>query len=522
MDILTAAEMREADRRTIQEVGVPGRVLMESAGRGVAGAMEEHIEDLGSKSIVIVCGKGGNGGDGLVLLRTLVALDYEARAFVLAPFADLAPDALDNLQTALKLDLPVDSVTTDDEWTLALEEMFSADVVVDAILGTGLTSAARGLPLRVIEDINGLEATRVAIDVPSGLSADSGAVPGASVNAELTVALAAPKVCHFVPPACERCGSLEVVEIGIPPQLLESGDPKLMTIEPESLVGSWPERDSSAHKGNFGHLLIVAGSVGKTGAAVMAAEAALRAGVGLVTVASAASAIPMMAPRLLEAMWEPLPETPSGAIAFDAAERLEELLSGRSAVAAVAALAIGPGLGLDDETVSLVHKLVGECRVPMVVDADALNALQDHKDVIQPGKPIALTPHPGEAARLLGRSTASVQRDRLQAVRGLASGVKAHVLLKGYRSLISDPGSHTVVNLTGNPGLATAGSGDVLTGIIGGLLAQGSSVDNALIVGAYVHGLAGDLAAAEVGETSLVATDVIEKLAEAIYSLEAD
>ena len=519
MDILTAAEMREADRRTIQEVGVPGRVLMESAGRGVAGAMEEHIEDLGSKSIVIVCGKGGNGGDGLVLLRTLVALGYEARAVILAPFEDLAPDALDNLQSALKLDLPVDSVTTDDEWTLALEEMFSADVIVDAILGTGLTHAATGLPLKVIEDINGLEATRVAIDVPSGLSADSGAVPGASVNAELTVALAAPKVCHFVPPACERCGSLEVVEIGIPPQLLESGDPKLMTIEPESLVGAWPERDSSAHKGNFGHLLIVAGSVGKTGAAVMAAQAALRAGVGLVTVASAASAIPMMAPRLLEAMWEPLPETPSGAIAFDAAQRLEELLSGRSAVAA---LAIGPGLGLDDETVRLVQKLVGECRVPMVVDADALNALQDHKDVIQPKKPIALTPHPGEAARLLGCSTATVQRDRLQAVRGLASGVEAHVLLKGYRSLVSDPGGHTVVvNLTGNPGLATAGSGDVLTGIIGGLLAQGSSVDNALIVGAYVHGLAGDLAAAELSETSLVATDVIEKLAEAIHSLEA-
>ena len=519
MDILTGAEMREADRRTIQEVGVPGRVLMESAGRGVAGAMEAHIEDLGSKSIVIVCGKGNNGGDGLVLLRTLVGLDYEARAVVLAPFEDLAPDALDNLQSALKLDLPVDAVTTDDEWTLALEEMFSADVIVDAILGTGLTRAATGLPLRVIEDINGLEASRVSIDLPSGLSADSGALPGASVNADLTVALAAPKVCHFVPPACERCGRVEVVEIGIPPQLLESDDPKLTTIEPEYLVGSWPRRDSSAHKGNFGHLLIVAGSVGKTGAAVMAAEAALRAGVGLVTVASAASAIPLMAPRLPEAMWEPLPETASGAIAFDAADRLEELLSGHPALAA---LAIGPGLGLDDETVRLVQKLVGECRVPMVVDADALNALKDHKDVIQPGQPIALTPHPGEAARLLGCSTTTVQRDRLQAVRSLASGVTAHVLLKGYHSLISDPGGHTSVNLTGNPGLATAGSGDVLTGIVGGLIAQGASVENALVVGAYVHGLAGDLAAAELGETSLTATDVIEKLAEAIHSLGAD
>jgi NAD(P)H-hydrate epimerase len=251
----------------------------------------------------------------------------------------------------------------------------------------------------------------------------------------------------------------------------------------------------------------------------MAAEAALRAGVGLVTVASAASAIPMMAPRLSEAMWEPLPETPSGAIAFGAAERLDELLSGPSGVAA---LAIGPGLGLDDETVRVVQKLVSECPHPMVIDADALNALQNNKDAIQRGKPVALTPHPGEAARLLGCTTAEVQRDRLQAVRGLAAGVKAHVLLKGYRSLISEPGGRTVVNITGNPGLATAGSGDVLTGIIGGLIAQGASVEDALIVGAYVHGLAGDLAAAELGETSLIATDVIEKLAAAIQSLRAD
>jgi len=185
-------------------------------------------------------------------------------------------------------------------------------------------------------------------------------------------------------------------------------------------------------------------------------------------------------------------------------------------------VAIGPGLGLDDETVRVVRKLVAECPHPMVVDADALNALQDHKDVIRAGTPIALTPHPGEAARLLGCTTADVQRDRLRAVRGLASDVKAHVLLKGYRSLIAEPGGRTVVNLTGNPGLATAGSGDVLTGIVGGLIAQGTSVENALIVGAYVHGLAGDLAAAEYGETSLVATDVIEKLAAAIHSLGAD
>jgi hydroxyethylthiazole kinase-like uncharacterized protein yjeF len=516
MDILTGAEMREADRRTIHEVGVPGRVLMESAGRGVAGAMEANIDDLSSKSIVIVCGKGNNGGDGLVLLRTLVGLDYDARAFVLAPFEELAPDALDNLQSALKLELPVDAVTNGSEWDLALQEIDTADVIVDAILGTGLESAVRGLPAQVIDDNNLLETTRVSIDLPSGLSADTGAVFGTCVNADLTVALAAPKVCHYVSPACEHCGTLEVVEIGIPPMFLECENPGLSTIEPESMLGSWPSRMRSAHKGDFGHLLVVAGSVGKTGAALMTAEAALRAGVGLVTIASARSAIPMMAPRLPEAMWEPLPETSDGAIAFDAAARVSELLADRSA------LALGPGLGLDDETVRLVHALVSECRVPTVVDADGLNALQGHLDIIPTFKEIGLTPHPGEAARLLNTTTSSVQDDRLSAARELASRVENAVLLKGYRSLIANPGGDTIVNLTGNPGLATAGSGDVLTGIVGGMLAQGASVSNALVVGAYVHGLAGDLAAAELGGTSLIATDIISKLGEAIHSLGAD
>lgn len=516
MNILNAHEMGEADRRTIQEVGVPGRVLMESAGRGIAGAMEEHIEDLDAKTIVIICGKGNNGGDGLVLLRTLAALDYDVRGVVLAPFEDLAPDALDNLQSCLKLNLAVDSVTSEDEWTAAFDEMWDADVVVDAVFGTGLSRAAEGLPRRVIEDINALDVERVAVDLPSGLSADTGRILGETVDAHLTVALAAPKVCHFVPPASAHCGTVEVVDIGIPPQFLEREGPGLSTIEPEYLIGSWPTRSPSAHKGDFGHLLIVAGSVGKTGAALMAARTALRAGAGLVTVASAASAIPMMAPGLPEAMWEPLPETSHGAIAFDAAERIDELLAERSA------LALGPGLGLDDDTVRLVHELVGECRVPMVVDADGLNALQGHTGVVPRSKPIGLTPHPGEAARLLGSSAASVQDDRLEAAQKLATTLEVHVLLKGHRSLIAAPSGHTFVNLTGNPGMASGGTGDVLTGIIGGLLAQEVSVESALVAGTYAHGLAGDLAAAELGATSLLATDLIRKLPEAIRSLGAD
>jgi NAD(P)H-hydrate epimerase len=248
MHILTAASMREADRRTIQEVGVPALVLMESAGRAVARVMTERIEDLSSRCIVIVCGKGGNGGDGLVALRTLACWGYDARAVVLSPFENLSAEALDNLQAALKLGLSVESAPTVEAWRDVLSELASADVVVDALFGTGLVEPPRGIYERAIEDLNALDAFRVAIDVPSGLSSDSEAVPGIAFDSDLTLALAAPKVCHFLPPASELCGEVEVVEIGIPPQFLESPEPRLETVEPAALAASLPRRARSSHK----------------------------------------------------------------------------------------------------------------------------------------------------------------------------------------------------------------------------------------------------------------------------------
>jgi NAD(P)H-hydrate epimerase len=516
MHILTSASIREADRRTIQEIGIPASVLMESAGRAVVRTMMERIEDLESQSVVVVCGKGGNGGDGLVVLRTLACLGYDARAVVLAPFENLSAEALDNLQAALKLGLPVESAPTVEAWGDVLSQAASADVVVDALFGTGLTDPPRGIYQRVIEDLNALDTLRVALDVPSGLSSDSGTVPGVAFDAHLTIALAAPKVCHFIPPASELCGEVEVVEIGIPPQFLGSSEPRLETIEPAAFAEAIPRRRRLSHKGSYGHLLILAGSVGKTGAAVMAAEAALRSGVGLVTVASAKSAIPMMAPRVPEAMWEPLPETDSGAVSTRAQSRLLELLREREA------LALGPGLGTEDETVALVREIVGASEIPTVVDADGLNALARKPQAIPAGRALVLTPHPGEAGRLLGSSAKEVESDRLQAVRRLAQETKTHVLLKGYRTLISDPRGNVHVNLTGNAGMATGGTGDVLTGILGALLAQGVDIEEALPLGAHLHGLAGDMAAAAIGQTSLVATDLIEKLPEALRSLGAD
>ncbi|HJS75627.1 MAG TPA: NAD(P)H-hydrate dehydratase [Vicinamibacteria bacterium] len=514
MHILTSASIREADRRTIREVGVPASVLMESAGRAVVRTLIERIEDLASRSVVIVCGKGGNGGDGLVVLRTLANLGYDARAVVLAPFENLSAEALDNLQAALKLGLAVESAPTAETWADVLAHLAGADVVVDALFGTGLTEPLRALPRQVIEDMNSLDTIRVALDVPSGLSSDTGAVPGVAFDADLTVALAAPKVCHFLPPASELCGEVVVVEIGIPPRFLESSEPKLETIDPSMLA--MPRRKRVSHKGTYGHLLILAGSRGKAGAAVMAAEAALRSGVGLVTVASAESAIPMMAQRLPEAMWEALPETHSGAVSAKAEARVRELLRDRQA------LALGPGLGTEDDTVALVCAVVSASEIPTVVDADGLNALARDAGRIPAGRALALTPHPGEAGRLLGSTVKEIESDRLASVRELARRTKAHVLLKGHRTLVSDPRGNVLVNLTGNPGMATGGTGDVLTGILGSLLAQGVDIEEALPLGVHVHGLAGDLAAADVGETSLVATDLIEKLPAALRSLGAD
>ena len=514
MQVLTTQEMREADRRTIEDIGIPGRVLMESAGRAVVRQMKEVVTDLRSRPIEIVCGKGNNGGDGLVILRGLATEGYKARAWVLAGLDSLTGDAKGNLDAALRLGLTVNSVTDESSLQEAIGSFSFHSVVVDAILGTGLSQAARGLPEYAIRALNQLAgACRVAVDIPSGLSSDSGQKPGEAIHADLTVALAAPKLCHLLPPACFHCGRLEVVDIGIPQGILRSTGSKLKTLEPEDVSDLIHPRRPDAHKGDYGHLLIVAGSVGKTGAAVMAAHTALKAGVGLVTVASPKSALPMMAPALPESMWEPLDETPEGAIRTSAVSRVLELIDGKTA------LALGPGIGLHQETVTFAKELLAKVSVPTVMDADGINAFAGSLDAIPPDNSIAITPHPGEAARLLGCKSAQVQRDRLGAVRELATRGNFSVALKGYRTLIGEPSGHVRINLTGNPGMASGGTGDVLTGAVGSLMAQGLAVEDALCLGVYLHGSAGDLAAEVVGHPSLTATDLIRMVPEAFRQL---
>jgi ADP-dependent NAD(P)H-hydrate dehydratase / NAD(P)H-hydrate epimerase len=508
--VFTADEMRRVDQRAIRDLGIPGATLMEAAGRGAAACIQAALPELGlprrGVRVAIVCGKGGNGGDGFVVARWLKRSGHRVEVFLLAAPADVRGDAALTLRAMERRGLRAHVV--EDPAVLA-RALPAAHLVVDAMLGTG----ARGLPAplvaRAIELVNASARPVVALDVPSGLSADGAAPEGPAVRAVLTPTFAGLKRGLLVGAGPTLAGRVVVVDIGVPRAELERGI-TTFALESADVARHFPPRPREHHKGSYGHLLIVAGSLGKTGAAALAARGALRAGAGLVTVATAASAQPMVAAHLLEAMTEPLPETAARTLALKAREALDELAERRDAVT------LGPGLGLDEETQTLARGLVFECPRPMVVDADALTALTGHLDRLR-GVPAArcLTPHPGEMARMLGVSVADVQRDRVATVRQFATGWCTMVVLKGATSAVGLPDGTVLLNPTGNPGMASGGTGDVLSGVLGALLARGLDPGVALPAAVYLHGLAGDVAAERVGQESLIAGDVVEALPEA-------
>ena len=504
------------DERAVCALGIPGTTLMENAGRGAADAALAWLAAAKraprASRVVIVCGKGGNGGDGFVMARHLKRRGVRCEVIVTAPTSAIRGDAAVKLRELRKAGLR--PVETTDPAALATA-LARADLVVDALLGTGFHGAVEGPVAAAIEAINAGGRPVLALDVPSGVSADTGSRPALAVRADATVSFAGLKIGLVLPPARELAGRVSVVDIGVPADAVRR-DITTFVLEAGDVAGHFPPRVADAHKGTYGHLLVVAGSIGKTGAAALASHAALRAGAGLVTVATPASQQPIVAALVLEAMTAPLPEGTSGYAGADAWAALGDLIVSRDAVA------LGPGLGLDGATQSLARRLVSEARVPMVVDADALTALAGHLDLL--GKapaPRCLTPHPGELARLLGITTADVQRDRIAVARDLATRSGAHVVLKGAASVIARPDGVVLLNPTGNPGLASGGTGDVLTGITGAFLARGLAPGDALASAVYLHGLAGDIAKERVGEESLIARDVIASLAEAFQRARA-
>lgn len=511
MKVLRSAEMQEVDRRSIA-AGIPGLVLMENAARGVVDFLARRYAPLERQRVLILCGKGNNGGDGFAIARQLrMRFPLEALWVVAAaPVEELRGDARDNARMLEPWGIPISRSIT--------APMRRATLVVDALLGTGLRGAATGPMAQWIEEINSgfPDARVVAVDLPSGMVADEANSTGPLARADATVTFTAPKPCLVLPPNCDRIGELHVAPVGSPPSLHQDNPALYLSLIEKSWFSPlFRPRERGAHKGGFGHVLVVGGSVGKTGAAAMAGVAALRSGAGLVTVASAQSALPQIAAYQPELMTEPLPETAAGSIGVAALSRMD-LLSARKSV-----MGLGPGLGTDPETERFAQAVWERSALPVIVDADAINALAG--TYLHAGGPRILTPHPGEMARLAQSSVEQVQSDRVGTARAMALDRDVTVILKGQRTVIAFPDGRVWINPTGTPALATGGSGDILTGLLCGLLAQfPAEADYALGAAVWLHGRAAELGAAELGEKCLLATDVLRYLPPAMRELEPD
>ena len=516
MRVLNTQQMREADRRTIEDVGIPSIVLMENAGRQAVAAMEAAYEDLNTRRVGVLCGRGNNGGDGFVVARTLVQRGVETHVFLLGSVSEVRGDARTNLEVLGRVGLTVVEITTAQEWELHFSEISECDVIVDAMLGTGFSGHLTGLLETVVADVNGLGVPVVAIDLPTGVSADTHEVSGEAIEASMTVTLAAPKIPLVFPPADSNAGDLVIADIGIPlPILDEIEGPYLELLTRERMRELVPVRAADSHKGDFGRVLVVAGSLGRTGAAHLAALGALKSGAGLVTVATPRSCLPIVAAMAPEYMTEPLDETAAGTVDFAALERVLDMKAD--------VIAVGPGLGQTTSTAAFVQGLVERAGVPLVLDADALNAFSGEPERLmgRDGVDVIVTPHPGEMARLLNVSVEAVQNDRLNRARDFAAAHRVHAVLKGHRTVIAGPDGRAFVNLTGNAGMATGGTGDLLTGMIAAWFAQLLDAEAACKLAVYLHGSAGDLAEADEGDVALVATDVAARLGDAVLELTA-
>jgi ADP-dependent NAD(P)H-hydrate dehydratase / NAD(P)H-hydrate epimerase len=508
MKIVSAAEMREIDRVTSEGFGVPSLTLMENAGAAVAEFVLEQYP--AARKIGIVCGKGNNGGDGFVAARKLHEADREICLLLLTQPSELRGDALEMFK---KLPHPPVIVRSGDDLKgERAHPAFTADVLLDAILGTGFRPPVTGLYAEAIGQINNSSLPVVAVDIPSGADADvMGSQTGAVARANRIISFTAPRPAHVFGGLAS--GPTKISPIGSPPEAIVSSL-DLNVITAPDVAGLLAPRRPDANKGNFGHVLLIGGSVGKAGAAAMAGMSALRAGAGLSTIASARSVLPTVAGFHPEIMTEPLAETEAGTISMRALEygRMDALVDGKTV------LAVGPGISRNSETAEFVRTVLGKYKTTMVIDADGLNAFEGCAGKLNgKDRPLVITPHPGEMARLAGRTVIEIQRDRLGAARAFAREHQVIVVLKGHRTLTAHPDGEVWVNTTGNPGMATGGTGDILTGMVAGFVAQNPTrVFQGVLTAVYLHGLAGDIACESMGEYSLVATDLLWALPEAI------
>jgi NAD(P)H-hydrate epimerase len=509
MKIVTAAEMRAIDSATSERFGVPSLTLMENAGTAVA----EHVlaQHGAARRIVVLCGKGNNGGDGFVAARHLHLKGKTVQVILLADPAELKGDA-----AVMYGKLPVAAIIVRSSNELKSDRvplLLVADLYLDAILGTGFKPPVSGLYADAIAILNGVQAPVIAVDIPSGADADAMSPQNASqigiiARADSIVTFTAARPAHVF--SLLTNGPTYVAGIGSPEEAIVSSL-QLNVITARDFAALLDRRPAASNKGNFGHVLVIGGSVGKAGAAAMAGMSALRAGAGLATVATPKSVLPTVAGFHPEVMTEPLPETDAGTISAGAIERLDAFMPGKTV------LGIGPGISRFPTTAGLVRTLVAKNRLPIVLDADGLNAFEGQVNELNgQGRLLVITPHPGEMARLAGCSTADVQKDRLGVARKFAHEHSVIVVLKGHRTLVVQPDGEAWANPTGNPGMATGGTGDILTGMIAGMIAQHpNDALLAVLAAVYLHGLAGDVMRERVGEHSLVASDLLRGLPEA-------
>lgn len=532
LKVVTAKEMQEIDRITIEEYGIGGTILMERAGLAVA----EKIDYLFSQdsrlriqdsNVVILCGGGNNGGDGFVVARLLHNQGYNVKVFLTANPDDLKDDAKINYNTAVKFGVRIYPINK--FLTHHASRIMHHAIIIDALLGTGLNKDVREPISDVINKVNKLPYPVVSIDIPSGISSDNGQIMGCAIKADLTVTFGLPKRGHLLFPGAEYTGRLFIEDIGFPQGLLKSEEIKVNLVEESDIISLLPKRPRYSHKGTYGHVLIIVGSRGKTGAGLMSAKACLMTGAGLVTIGVPESLMNIFQSRVTEEMTMALPDKGNGTLSIRAYDEILKFAKKR-----VNAIAIGPGLSVDNEIREIVRLLITRSNVPLVIDADGINAIAGDVEILKKADvPIILTPHPGEMVRLSRQTTEDrlqttdlttrdIENNRIDVALSFARNTKTYLVLKGVPTVIATPKGDAYINTTGNPGMAKAGTGDVLTGMISALLAQGLSPSDSCIVGVYIHGLAGDMASEKKGKYSLTASDIIRMIPRGLKKLERE
>ncbi|MHB8155870.1 MAG: NAD(P)H-hydrate dehydratase [Desulfocucumaceae bacterium] len=515
MKAVTAKEMREIDRKAINDFKIPGIVLMENAGRRVVEAAVDKLGTVQGRTVTVFAGKGNNGGDGLVAARHLLNMGADVKVLLLESPGGIAGDAAVNLEIWRRLGQKVFTVTQKDDFNAVRLFLVKTDIIIDAIYGTGFKGRVKDYAGRIIEAVNACGRPVISVDIPSGLEADTGKVSGPCIRANITVTFGLPKLGLLLEPGASYVGELRVADISLPAALLEDEALKYNLIDGDLVRGWLPFRPNSSHKGDYGRVLVIGGCRGMAGAACLAAEAALRAGAGLVTLAVPEAIYGPVASKLTEVMVVPVASTAEGTLSGEALADLGGLLEKADV------LVLGPGLSTHPETMEAVREIVAFANIPVVLDADGLNAFSGHPELIKKAKaPMVLTPHPGEMSRLTGLSIEALQGNRLEEAAFRSSAWGVVLVLKGARSLVATPDATIHINPSGNPGMATGGSGDVLTGVIAGLAAQGMELGRAAAAGVYLHGIAGDVAALERGMMGLVAGDILSALPGVIKNLE--